>query len=199
MDVDQLPGFTVQSWDTASKDGVMNDWSVCVTARCHKGQIHVLDVFRQRLTINGLQEHAIRLAREYRARELLIEDAASGIQLAQLLRRDEPSGVPWPISCKPEADKKSRMAGAAARIEAGQLILPEEAHWLASFKSELLAFPSGRFDDQADALSQLINWHTRCNDDYDYTSLMAGPELIDLDTPYRESSWDEQLSAWFGD
>ena len=99
--------------------------------------------------------------------------------------------------------RPTRKAGWLARLqgfEAGQLILPEEAHWLASFKSELLAFPSGRFDDQADALSQLINWHTRCNDDYDYTSLMAGPELIDLDTPYREShSWDEQLSAWFGD
>jgi len=32
-------------------------------------------------------------------------------------------------------------------------MLPVEAPWLADFENELLAFPSGRYDDQVDALS----------------------------------------------
>jgi predicted phage terminase large subunit-like protein len=32
------------------------------------------------------------------------------------------------------------------------------ARWLDEFSAELLAFPHGSHDDQADALSQLINW-----------------------------------------
>jgi hypothetical protein len=43
-------------------------------------------------------------------------------------------------------------------IEAGRLYLPAEAHWLCGFASELLAFPSSRYDDQVDALSQLLGW-----------------------------------------
>lgn len=57
-----------------------------------------------------------------------------------------------------EADKVTRFGAAVAMFEAGQLHLPADAHWLAEFHSEILAFPNGRFDDQADALSQLMIW-----------------------------------------
>ena len=35
------------------------------------------------------------------------------------------------------------------------MLLPRNAAWL---EAELMAFPNGSHDDQADALSQLINW-----------------------------------------
>ncbi len=50
------------------------------------------------------------------------------------------------------------MAAQTNRIEAGELILPENAPWLAEFERELLAFPGGRHDDQVDALAQLLRW-----------------------------------------
>ncbi len=50
------------------------------------------------------------------------------------------------------------MAAQTSRLEAGELILPEEAPWLGLFEREALAFPAGRFDDQVDALSQLLAW-----------------------------------------
>ena len=50
------------------------------------------------------------------------------------------------------------MAAQTSRIEAGELILPENAPWLAEFERELLAFPGGRHDDQVDALAQLLRW-----------------------------------------
>ena len=41
------------------------------------------------------------------------------------------------------------------------LLLPVDAPWLAAFRSELKAFPSGRYDDQADSFSQFVNYQLR--------------------------------------
>jgi len=152
------PGQIVQSWDTASKDGLMNDWSACVTAHVHRSEVRILHVFRERLAFPALKRAAIRLAREHQARTILVEDHASGTQLIQALRSEQPAGVSLPIARRPTNDKISRVAGASGQIEGGQLSLPHDAPWLAEFKSELLGFPNARFDDQVDALTQLISW-----------------------------------------
>lgn len=46
-------------------------------------------------------------------------------------------------------------------VEAGQVFLPTDAHWLADFRSELFAFPNSKHDDQVDAFSQLLGWVRR--------------------------------------
>jgi hypothetical protein len=78
-----------------------------------------------------------------------------------MLRDEQPRGVPRPLACKPEQDKETRLAAVSSMIEAGSLLLPPAAPWLPEFKRELLAFPGGRFDDQVDALSQLLSWVSR--------------------------------------
>ncbi len=148
----------VQSWDTATKDGVMNDFSVGITALIRKREIYILDVYRNRLTFPELRKKVMSLARRFSANVLLIEDAASGQQLIQQMRAESMREVPRPIPCKPVGDKITRMAAQTSRIEAGELILPENAPWLAGFERELLAFPGGRHDDQVDALAQLLRW-----------------------------------------
>lgn len=183
-------GTIVQSWDTASKDGAHNDFSVCVTALIKGREVYILEVFRQRLKFPDLKRHAIRLAREWRANDLLIEDQASGMQLIQALISEKPAGVPHPIARRPENDKKSRVVGMTGQIEAGQLLLPEEAHWLPDFKAELLGFPNTRFDDQCDAVSQLMDWVQRRNAYIDTTPL-AGPIGISID--------DEGMTHYSGD
>ena len=50
------------------------------------------------------------------------------------------------------------MSGQTSRIEAGELIIPNEAPWLADFERELLGFPGSKHDDQVDALAQLLGW-----------------------------------------
>lgn len=164
---DVAGGQTVQSWDTASKDGLFNDYSVCVTAFVRGKDIYILDVLRRRLEFPDLKKEVIARARAFRAGVLLIEDAASGTQLLQTLLAEQPTGVPHPIAQKPEGDKKSRVAGVSTMIESGQLKLPTAATWLAEFKAEVLAFPSSRFDDQVDALSQLLAWVRRRDIAYD--------------------------------
>lgn len=152
------PGQIIQSWDTASKDGINNDWSVCITAHVTGRDVYILDVFRKRLNFPELKKQVIRLAEQYKAQILLIEDAASGTQLIQELRHGNHFGIPRPMVQKPDGDKVTRLAGVTAMIEAGQLHLPEEAFWQADFESELLGFPNAKYDDQVDALSQLLNW-----------------------------------------
>jgi predicted phage terminase large subunit-like protein len=153
-----LGGEVVQSWDTGIKTAEGNSFSVCVTAQVRARQIYIVDVWRGRLEFPALRKKAIELARLHCVRTLLIEDRASGQQLIQTLRSEEPAGVPIPIPRQPESDKQSRAEGVSSIVEAGQLFLPREAHWLGEFKSELLSFPSGRYDDQVDALSQLLAW-----------------------------------------
>jgi predicted phage terminase large subunit-like protein len=186
-----MDGRIVQSWDTASKDGVHNDWSVCITALVRGQDVYVLDVFRQRLDFYGLEQAAIKLAREYRPEALLVEDAASGTQLIQTLKRGEPSGVPRPIGRKAETDKITRFGVASAMIEAGQLHLPHDALWLGEFKSEILSFPNGKFDDQADALAQLLIWVR----DRPIVSVSSHGAFV----PEARPHWEEDLDDGFDD
>ena len=106
-----------------------------------------------------LLKKAISLAHTFDARTMLVEDKASGSQLIQTLRDGNEPRVPNPIARKPEADKFTRAAGVSSMVEAGQLFLPEDAHWLTDFKKELLAFPSSRHDDQVDAYHN--SWNGR--------------------------------------
>ena len=47
--------FTLQSWDTASKGGPNNDWSVCTTwVVCRKQRWFLVDVWRQRVDYRGM-------------------------------------------------------------------------------------------------------------------------------------------------
>ncbi len=157
----QVPGDRiVQSWDTASKDGVFSDYSVCVTALIRKREVYVLDVYRAKLQFPDLKRRVVELAVKWNARVLLIEDAASGQQLIQVLRSEAPTSVPRPIARKPVGDKVTRFAAQSHRIEAGELILCKPGPWIGEFERELLGFPNLKHDDQVDALTQLLAWHS---------------------------------------
>lgn len=172
-------GRVVQSWDTAIKTGQDNDYSVCVTARIRQRKVHILHAWRGRVEFHELKRRTIELAQQFRPTVLLIEDKASGQQLIQTLRAESHPGVPQPIARIPESDKYSRAAGISAMIEAGQLLLPADASWLADFRSEVLTFPHGRFDDQVDALTQLMEWARR--DMAFDTPIFGAPILITAD------------------
>jgi predicted phage terminase large subunit-like protein len=145
--------LTIQSWDTASKGGPNNDWSVCTTwIMTRKQKWYLIDVWRQRVDYPTLKANVQDLARKFRARRVLVEDTGAGIGLVQELQ-SHVSGI---IAVKPEGDKASRMAIASAKFEAGQVLLPERATWLPDLEAELFAFPGGRYDDQCDSISQAL-------------------------------------------
>lgn len=127
-----------------------------LTARKRGKDLFVTDVWRERLEFPDLKRKTVEFARLHGARTLLIEDKASGQQLIQALRAEDLAGVPNPIARNPEMDKYSRAAGVSSIVEAGQIFVPAEAHWLADFSSELLDFPNCWHDDQVDPLAQLL-------------------------------------------
>ncbi len=146
----------IQSWDTASKAGELNDYSVCTTWLKKGDDFYLLHVLRERLDYPHLKMRVIEMARRFAAHSVLIEDKGSGTQLIQDLRYEK-TGVRL-IGIIPEADKITRMSSQSHQIQAGQVILPESAPWLDEFKTEIMAFPNGRFDDQVDSLSQFLCW-----------------------------------------
>lgn len=149
--------FIIQSWDTAAKGNPDNSWSVCTTwAQIDGTNWFLLDVWRCHVDYPKLKAKVVELAQQFHADEVLIEDAASGTFLLQELS----SKVIGLVGVKPQHDKEIRMAAATAKIEAGQVFLPEDATWLADLEAELLTFPVGRYNDQVDSVSQALNHHS---------------------------------------
>ena len=60
--------------------------------------------------------------------------------------------------CDCKLDKVMRMHSATSSMENGFVYLPEKAPWLATYLHELVTFPKGKHDDQADSTSQALNW-----------------------------------------
>jgi predicted phage terminase large subunit-like protein len=143
----------LQSWDTASKGGPENDWSVCTTwIVMRKKQWYLVDVWRRRVDYPTLKAAVQTLAAQWKVRRVLVEDAGAGTALVQELR-GQVGGI---IAVKPVGDKVSRMAIASAKFEARQVLLPERASWLADLEAELFVFPGSRHDDQCDSISQAL-------------------------------------------
>lgn len=184
-------GTVVQSWDIAVKTTVRSDWSVGITARHYMGRWYILDVFRERVEFGSLMRALCSACREHKVDRLLIEDASSGQALIQQLREDAPTGVVFPIAVHPTSDKLSRFEACASRIEAGMVVLPRTAPWLAELVSELVRFPGGSHDDQADALAQLL-----ANSPPLPAVVNAAPVLMDEDADYMSDHDPYGLDPW---
>jgi predicted phage terminase large subunit-like protein len=144
--------YVVQSWDTASKGGPENDFSVCTTWITRDKFWYLIDVFRKRVDYPELKAAVQTLAARHKANVVLVEDTGAGTSLVQELR-GKVAGI---VAVKPDRDKVSRMAAVSAKFEAGQVFLPERAPWLADFEAELFSFPGSRHDDQCDSVSQAL-------------------------------------------
>jgi len=145
----------VQSWDTASSAGEMNDFSVCTTWLVRRPHAWLIDLWRGRLEYPDLHKQILLLATQKNADRVLIEQAGSGLSLIQELNRSSDLNV---IGIVPKEDKPTRLMSVSAMIEAGRIIIPAEAPWLADFRRELTMFPNARHDDQVDSLSQFLKW-----------------------------------------
>src|SRR5262245_25299408 len=167
----------VQSWDVAMMTGDANDYSVCTTWWIIKSDYYLVDVFRGRLQYPDLRRKVANLAATHGATTVLIENAGPGMALLQGLSRNLPQGLPRPQGRKPEGSKADRMVAQSAKIEAGHVHLPKEAVWLDTLLHELLAFPTGRHDDQVDSVSQFLQW-TSLQGSFRFTMVGMGGKLF---------------------
>ena len=140
--------------DTAFKKTETADYSVMIVLGLDDlNDIHVLDIIRDKYDFPELKRAAITLNAKWRGRGLrglYVEDRASGQSLIQELRNQSGMSV---IPVKVGNDKVSRLNAVLPLIEGGRVYLPDMAVWLDAFMEEAQSFPSGKHDDQIDALS----------------------------------------------
>lgn len=154
----------IQSWDTAQKKTGrvsakhLSFW-VCTTWARTKHGHYLVDVMRKRMDYpegKEMMKYMYSSRFDFKIDLVLIEDRSSGSSLIQDAAIDYPE-IPV-ISIYPHKDKNQRMTTNNAPIRAGQCYIPNDADWLYDFEKEISSFPSGRYIDQIDSMSQYLNY-----------------------------------------
>jgi len=177
----------VLSCDPAGKAGIHNDYTAITVVGLREKSLHVLEVSRGHWTVMQMREQIIGLAAQWQVDLVIVEDTSSGMGLIQLLKEVPRLDV---VGRQPDTDKVTRMSRQQARFEAGRILLPTEALWLADFENELLAFPSGRYDDQVDALLLFLDWFAQ-NEQYLQPIIFCPPILVPQSEP-----WPWPVDPW---
>lgn len=143
----------IVSVDAASTTGNHSSYSVITVVGLKGLYLYVLDVHRGRWEVPELQRRIVDVHRSENADVTVIETGDVGRAIAQSLRE---ANLLAPALRRPRLDKEARLLRHVAKFENGQVLLPEEAPWLAGYLAELLAFPQGRYDDQVDSTTQAL-------------------------------------------
>ena len=147
----------VLSADTASKTTERNDYTVLTIWIETKERKHYLaDVIRKRVEFADMCALIDKYARYWKVDAILVEDKGSGTQYIQMKGSHAYAPV-VPISTSNQS-KEFRFDAVTPMFEAGDVLLPERAPWLADYEKELLQFPSAKYDDQVDSTSQYLRW-----------------------------------------
>ena len=147
-----------QSWDTAFKTKEENDYSVCTTWQMCEDGYYLIDLWRGRVEFPELKKMVSQFYEQYKPREVLIEDKASGQSLIQELQRSTRIAIK-PI--KVNADKIARVNAVTPLFESGKvkINISEQSKSLANLViSECEEFPNGEFDDMVDSVTQFLNY-----------------------------------------
>lgn len=151
--------------DTAQKTAERNDYSVF---QCWgmgvDGRIYLLDLIRGKWEAPELKRRAVDFWTAQAAhndkrgivQKLVIEDKASGTGLIQDIKREARIPV---FGLQRNRDKLQRLSDVVSYIEAGYVVLPESAPWVADFVAECEAFTaddSHAHDDQIDPMIDAI-------------------------------------------
>ncbi|MBO9400931.1 DUF5681 domain-containing protein [Shimia sp. R9_3] len=109
--------LVVQSWDTAMSADPRADFSACTTWGFRNQTWHLLDVWRGQVDYPDLKAKALRLADDWEADKVLIEDAATGRPLLDELFEQDRRRY---RRIRPERDKEVRFQSACAPVEEGR-------------------------------------------------------------------------------
>lgn len=140
------------SWDCAFKDTRGADYVVGQVWGRKGADKYLLDQVRGRMAFPATIAAIRALAAKWpEATAKLVEDKANGPAVIDTLKHE----VPGLIAVTPEGGKVSRAQAVSPEIEAGNVYLPHEP-WVEAFIDECAAFPSGRHDDQVDAMTQAL-------------------------------------------
>lgn len=145
----------IVTWDTGSKEGVTNDFSVGIAIGVHDAVRYVLGVYRAKHEFPKLKRAVLDQREIHRPDFIIIEEKGSGQELIPELRD---LGVYEVRGALPAKSKILRAEAQSGHIEGGSVIFPSDAPWLKDLVYEFSHFPRGKHDDQVDALCQGLQW-----------------------------------------
>jgi len=151
-----MPEFqrVMLSVDCTFTNNKNSDYVVGMVVAQAGNRFYVLDMVRDKLDVVGTMAMISRMYKRHGLNGTVIELAASGHAVYQMLTQK----VPGLIGYKPEKSKESRAAAIVPVVEAGNVFLPASATWLDAFINEFSLFPGSKNDDQVDALTMAINY-----------------------------------------
>ena len=151
-----MPEFqrVMLSVDCTFTNNKNSDYVVGMVVGQAGNQFYVLDLFREKTDVIGTMNMISRMYKRHGLSGTVIELAASGHAVYQMLSRK----VPGLIGFKPEKSKESRASAIIPMVEAGNIYLPASASWLDGFINEFSLFPGSKNDDQVDALTMAVNY-----------------------------------------
>lgn len=147
----------IESWDTATSENELAAYSVgTVWGETFGNDIYQLDVVRERLEFPELKKAVVRLHEKWNGVVVLVEDKSSGRQVCQELSKGTRLPI-LPVKVGRQ-DKVTRALAVSPVIEAGHVYLLDNAPWAASYMTEMLTFPRGKYADQVDSSTQAISY-----------------------------------------
>lgn len=156
---DLYSGDTIVSVDIAFREKRTSDYSAITVLKKTPQSLYIVEAcVRGRWTGHELRDKIVEMRNRYGARIVLIEDAfenrstlGNRLYLTQDLRT---KGV-HVQTIRPHADKVSRYYQVQPLFECGQVLFRPG---LDSLQAELIAVPSAEHDDQADSLTQGLEY-----------------------------------------
>jgi predicted phage terminase large subunit-like protein len=145
----------IQSWDCSFKDLKTSDFVAGHLWGRLGADAFLLDRVHGRMDVVRTLDAVRALSRRWPgALAKLIEEAANGIAVIQMLAHEIPGVLP----VKPLSGKVARARSVTPLIAAGNVYLPHPAFapWVQGFIEEHSSFPNGRNDDDVDALTQAL-------------------------------------------
>lgn len=125
--------------------------AVVIAAITPDADILVLDVIRQKFDATKHLPLLRDIYKKWNPKTIGIESVQYQLSLIQMARSELIPVKPL----LPDKDKVSRALPIAATMEAEKVFFKQNAIWLYDFEQELLNFPKGKNDDQADAFAYL--------------------------------------------
>lgn len=155
----EAPRGTVNFYlDTAYTKDSQNDSTAIIAYIKHQGRLYITHCDSVRLEFPELCRFIPAYCKEHGytgASRIWIEPKASGLSVYQQLKQETRLNL---IKDKPPKDSKEARANmVTAKIEAGQVLLPEFGSWVDDFLEEVCAFPTAKHDDRVDCLVGAIN------------------------------------------
>jgi len=157
--VDNVPkGLAwVRGYDLAVSTKTSADYTASFRcAQDGQGNLYIADGYRARVEFPDQRRYIIDRIRQEADTDHCIESALHGQAFVQELMREERLISRTFRAVRVEGDKFTRALPWASRAEAGKVFLVR-GPWIDEFLAELCAFPTGKHDDQVDAVSLAVS------------------------------------------